>query len=424
MNPQRLFVLFLTLIVSACSAIARASTPTSVPLPPAQHLESAFQWLETHAMMKDNVDWMALRAETADIIAAAQTTADTYPAICKALGELQDGNAWLLVPSLEIPNFYTGYQTLYPDNQVVIRIDPDSPAEKAGLQVGDRIEQVNGQPPVPYEEADAFPPCNVKEIDTSAMEQLVIQRDGQSLQINVARNKITAGRDPYNPPFGQQLGEDTAGIGYIELTFESGTHLQYPSDLQKLMRSMDRTPVCGWVLDLRRIPGGDIWSYIAAVGPVLGEGDLGGFEYSDGRREAWTYRNGEVFWNNEYRYESEIDGSVYKPKRVTPVALLVSPATQAAGELMLVAFQGRADVRSFGEPTRGLPTLITHTDLSDGSKLLVSGANSFDRYGTIYNGPIAPDVFVQTDWSIFGTEQDPVILAAMDWLQSHAACAP
>lgn len=424
MKLQHLFVLFLTLIASACTAIASPPDPTPVPLPPAQHVESAFQWLETHAMMSSNVDWTTLRADTAEIIADAQTTADTYPAICQALKGLKDGNAWMLVPSLEIPNFYTGYQTLYPENQVVIRIEPDSPAEKAGLRLGDRIEQVNGQPPVPYEEADAFPPCNEREMDTSTEERLVIQRDGQSLQINVARNKITAGRDPYNPPVGRRLGEEKRGVGYIELTFESGSHLQYPTDVQKLMRSMDRTAVCGWMLDLRRTPGGDIWSYIAAVGPVLGEGDLGGFQYSDGRQEAWTYRNGEVFWNNEHRYESEIDGSVYKPKRVTPVALLVSPATQAAGELLLIAFQGRADIRSFGEPTRGLPTLITHTDLSDGSTLLVSGAFSFDRNGTVYNGPIPPDVFVETDWSKFGTEQDPVIRAALDWLYSQSTCLP
>ena len=138
----------------------------------------------------------------------------------------------------------------------------------------------------------------------------------------------------------------------------------------------------------------------------------------------WTYRNGEVLWNNEYRYESAVDGSIYKPKHVTPVALLVSPGTQAAAELMLVAFQGRPDIRSFGEPTRGLPTLVTHTVLSDGSVLFVSGANSFDRNGTVYSGPIAPDVFVEMDWSKYGTEQDSVILAAMDWIQSQSACNP
>jgi C-terminal processing protease CtpA/Prc len=422
MKRKCLSILLLTFLVSACSAIAPAPEPTPVPLPPAQHVESAFQWLETHAVMQGNVDWTALRQESADLIAGAQTTADTYPAICSAVRGLKDGNAWLLVPGLEISNFYTGYNTLYPQNQIVIRIDPDSPAEKAGLQVGDRIEQVNGRSPLSYEETDAYPPCNAREIDRSSTEQLLVQRNGQSMQIAVPREQITAGTDPYRPPLGQRFGTDADGIGYIELTFQSGNHLQYPTDVQKLMRSFDGTPVCGWMIDLRRIEGGDVWSYIAAAGPILGEGELGGFVYNDGRREGWAYRNGEVFWNDHYRFESEVDGPVYKPKRVTPVALLVSPATQAAGELMWVAFQGRPDVRSFGEPTRGLPTLITHTDLSDGSKLLVSGANSFDRTGTVYNGPIAPDVLVETDWSKFGTEQDPVIRAAMDWLHSQSAC--
>lgn len=422
MKLKRLSVLFLAAILAACSVMAPSTTRTQVPLSPAQYLESAFQWLETHAMMKDNVDWSSLRNEAAGTVALAQTAADTYPVICKAIRELKDGNAWLLVPGLGVPNFYTGYHVLYPENTIIIRIEADSPAEQAGLPVGSRILQVNGHPPIPYQEMDAYPPCNSQEIDTSTREQLLLDQNGKLLEIEVERIQFTAGMDPYIPPEGRRIGEDERGIGYIELTLESGTHARYPTDVQNLMRNHDNTPVCGWILDLRRNPGGDLWSYIAAVGPILGEGDLGGFEYLNGRREMWTYRNGEVLWNNEYRDESEIDGSIYTPKRVTPVALLTGPATQAAGELMLVAFQGRPDVRSFGEPTRGLPTLVTHTELSDGSTLFVSGANSFDRNGTIYSGPLQPDVFVQTDWSSFGTGQDPVVQAAVDWLHAQSSC--
>jgi carboxyl-terminal processing protease len=423
MKTKHLLLIFLVLILSACSAIAPASTPTPIPLPPSEHVESTFQWLETHAMMKDNVDWVALRRDTADIIASAKTTTDTIPVICLALRQLKDGNAWLLVPGLEIPSFYTGYFTLYPENKVIIRIDSDSPAEKAGLRVGDIIEEVNGLPPTSYKDTDAFPPCNEREVDTSTAQRLNINRGGQAIQVVVERTKFTPGEDHYYPPLGQRFGSDSNGIGYLELTYDSG-HPEYPGDVQKLMRSMDKIPVCGWMIDLRRNEGGDIWSYIAAVGPILGEGDLGGFEYTDGTHEGWTYRNGQVFWNNEFRDESEIDGSIYHPKRVTPVALLISPATQAAGELMLIAFQGRVEVRSVGEPTRGLPTLITHTDLSDGSRLFLSGANSFDRNGNIYSRSIAPDVPVANDWSKFGTEQDPVIVAAKDWLKSQSTCKP
>jgi carboxyl-terminal processing protease len=419
---SNLLIVF-ALLLAACEAIAPTPTPTSVPLSPQQHVESAFQWLETHAMLKDNVDWDALRHDTSGVVANAQTTAATIPAICLALQHLQDGNAWMLVPGLEVPHFYPGYYTLYPEDNLIIQIDPDSPAEKAGLRVGDVIEEMNGLPPKPATDFAHDPPCNTEAIDANTQEHLTLLRSGRSVQATVEKVKLTSGKDIYNPPAGRRLEAKVSGVGYVELTVDSG-HSQYPSDVQTIMKKLDQTPVCGWVIDLRRNSGGDIWSYIAAVGPILGEGDLGGFVYLDGTRETWAYRDGEVFWNNEYRYESAVDGSIYKPKRVTPVALLASPATQAAAELVLVAFQGRAGVHTFGELTRGLPTLVTHTDLSDGSSIFVSGANSFDRNGKIYNSSISPDVMAATNWSQFGTAQDPVIKAATGWLQSQSACMP
>lgn len=72
MKALRPTILLLIFMVSACNAIVPAPEPTPVPLPPAQHVESAFQWLETHAVLSANVDWTALREDTADLIAAAR----------------------------------------------------------------------------------------------------------------------------------------------------------------------------------------------------------------------------------------------------------------------------------------------------------------------------------------------------------------
>ena len=160
------------------------------------------------------------------------------------------------------------------------------------------------------------------------------------------------------------------------------------------------------------------------MGPILGEGEVGGFVYLDGMRELWKYEGGKVFWNEEERYESLVEGAIYRLKRpMPPVALLTSPATMAAGELAVVTYQGRPKVRSFGESTGGSPFLVFHTGLSDGSFLGVSGAFSMDRMGRIYDGPIAPDEVVPTDWTLFGSERDPVILAARDWLLSQPNCS-
>jgi hypothetical protein len=45
-----------------------------------------------------------------------------------------------------------------------------------------------------------------------------------------------------------------------------------------------------------------------------------------------------------------------------------------------------------------------------------------DRTGQVYEGAITPDEFVPTDWMLFGTEYDPVILAATDWLLEQSGC--
>jgi hypothetical protein len=104
------------------------------------------------------------------------------------------------------------------------------------------------------------------------------------------------------------------------------------------------------------------------------------------------------------------------------VALLTSRATLGAGELLLVAFAGRPAVRRFGEATAGAPFLQYHTFLSDGAWLVVSGAQGMDRTSQVYDGAIAPDEEVATDWAAFGTENDPVIQAALAWLLEQPAC--
>jgi C-terminal processing protease CtpA/Prc len=191
-----------------------------------------------------------------------------------------------------------------------------------------------------------------------------------------------------------------------------------------VLRAVDRPAACGWVIDLRRNIGGDVWTYLAAAGPILGEGDVGGFVYRGGRREWWSYRAGTVYWDGGARDESYVKGPRDAPARPTaPVALLTSRATSEAGELVRVAFQGRPKTRSFGEPTGGAPLLLYHTPLSDDAHLFVAGAFAFDRTGRVYDGPIPPDQAVGIDWAAFGTEHDPVLRAAREWLDGQPECA-
>ena len=57
---------------------------------------------------------------------------------------------------------------------------------------------------------------------------------------------------------------------------------------------------------------------------------------------------------------------------MTPVALLIGPGTQAATELLVVTFSGRADLRTFGEPTFGYPPRVTANRDERGNKAFLN----------------------------------------------------
>ena len=411
-------LVILTTLLSTCADLI----PTTEPQPPKEYLENALNWIQTYAVFGDDVDWDEVRREAFALAPDPQSTADTYPALRIVLARLGDGNAWLGEPPPPDPaDDYIGLTFHLPEN-IVIYVDPNSPAEQAEVRVGDFIELINGEPPKPYGQN---PSSIFLDIGTEPQVQLTLRRAGLAEPIQVVLDKTAPPENAFlQKPAGRQLRANTNWVGYLELPYYPGFPPTYPGQVHNLTRKLDRSEVCGWIFDLRRNHGGDIWSYLAAIGPILGEGNVGGFTYLDGAHELWGYHGGKVFWADNERAESLVEGGIYTPKRaMTPVALLAGPTTIAAGELVIVAFEGREKVRIFGEPTSGLPTLIYWTQLSDGAFINLSGAFSTDRSGKIYDGPILPDETVKTDWAQFGADQDSVILAALDWLKTQPDCS-
>ncbi|MCK8438092.1 peptidase S41 [Streptomyces sp. D2-8] len=211
-------------------------------------------------------------------------------------------------------------------------------------------------------------------------------------------------------------------LGYVSLPGVQGaeqSYEQYVRRGRKAVAEADRSQACGWVVDLRRNRGGNMWPMLAVGAPMLGDGKVGGFVDSDGERSVWTVEDGSP------RYDGEsVDRPAGDPvsNGHPPVAVLTGRATASSGEAVVVAFRGRPDTRFFGESTHGVPTGNVPHRLSDGAILNLTEAKFLDRTGRMYDAPIPPDEEVFTERRTVGTSRDRVLEAAKNWLAERPVC--
>lgn len=74
------------------------------------------------------------------------------------------------------------------------------------------------------------------------------------------------------------------GLAYVSIPAlagspEAGT--AYALGMHKILRELDTSTPCGWIVDLRQNSGGDLWPMLAGLGPLLGEGLAGAFVNPD-----------------------------------------------------------------------------------------------------------------------------------------------
>lgn len=162
-----------------------------------------------------------------------------------------------------------------------------------------------------------------------------------------------------------------------------------------------------------------MWPMLAAVGPILGNGAVGGEIVGQDHR-GWSYRNGAARDWTAVLVQVPDPYPVLQPPPA--VAVLTSAQTASSGEAVVVMFRGRAQTRSFGEATSGVPTTNQSFELNDGALLLITVGRMADRTGQAYDDRIAPDEEVPISWTELGTERDPVLEAAGAWLRAEPAC--
>lgn len=191
----------------------------------------------------------------------------------------------------------------------------------------------------------------------------------------------------------------------------------HAAGLQQRIRDADRSPRCGWIVDLRGNTGGNMWPMLLGTEPLLripGDGiQVVGMMRAAGAPVPWELHDGTVMARG--RPMLGFGQAGYRLREPgAPVAVLLGPRTGSSGEAIALAFRGRPDSHSFGRPTAGYSTSNSSIRLPDGSLLLLTDAVLADRNGQGDGSRIVPDDITADDAA--------TLAAASHWLLSHRAC--
>lgn len=347
------------------------------------------RFLEQTSLFSERVDWETLPADTSieDVLAVLNDPHTVYFTAEEAQTLATGGSS-----------SQYGLRILNP-GAVVAMVTADGSAEAAGILPGDIVLAVNGEAPTSDGRSVRLSGEGV---------ELTIARDDETFEVTLTSQSENLSSLPQT-----MMIEDC--VAYIEITATLSALAEYYETVWQFLDETDDT-VCGYIIDLRRNRGGNIYAMMAAIGSIAGEGTLASLVLPNGETHIYNYQAGQAFID-----DTAVSGATYEPSNEErtnlPVAVLTSPITASSGEIASILFRGRENAHIFGTETAGVPTSTDFVWLADGSKLGVTGASIADRTGYIYEpAPLMPQTQTQTDWAAFGTIDDPTIEAALEWL--------
>jgi C-terminal processing protease CtpA/Prc len=401
-------------------AIASTLEFSSERVTPEAHVDSVLDLVEARAYWAGEVDWKLARLEAMAQVDGMTELSQTHGVLNGILQKLRiagDYHSFMLPPErANALSVGTGFGLLLGGKRVLL-VYPDGPAAKAGIRPGDVVEMVNGhqyEPPTP----EAREPDDLWGLSTT----LTIQRPDERVPITVAMEQQQYSR--FVAPSGNRLPGD---IGYIALYFVAGPPdrlAEYGTAAREVIATVNTSPTCGWVVDLRLDRGGAYSPMVGGVGPILGDGTFLGWRWRDGRQTWVTYDDGRILDDGRdiAPFLAELpEVALHRPD--PPVAVLTGPLTTSSGEATTLGFVGRPHTRLFGQTTGGFTTGDFTFMLFDGTQLYLAGVAMTDRTGTTHMGGITPDELVAIDWTTYGTKHDPVVNAATAWLSEQPSCA-
>ena len=255
---------------------------------------------------------------------------------------------------------------LIEENKVkIVKIFDDSPAEKAGLKVGDIFVKIDGKS---TDGLDASGVANILRSDKVKKSTLIMNRDGEEIEINITKDNVTL-----LSVSSEMINEDNKKIGYISVSiFGKKTYSQFKDALEKL----EKDKMDSLIIDLRGNTGG----YLSTVTDML---------------ELYVNK-GKVLYKIQTNEGTTEYKSNYDNDRGYDIVILIDNASASASEIMAAAMKENYGATLVGKTTFGKGTVQTTKTLSNKAmikytieKWLTPSGNNIDGEG------IKPDYDVE-----------------------------
>ncbi|MDX1995807.1 MAG: S41 family peptidase [bacterium] len=306
-------------------------------------------------------------------------TTRQYAAIRGLLGALGDRNTFFIEPPVAqsesdvLAGTYGGIGVTVQRNEAgafVLYPFLDGPATRAGIEEGDILLEVNGQPLDPAVQQDAVDQMLRGEVrEESGVELTVAKADGEELTVFMLFEVINV------PSVMWRVVAEDARIGYIQIMrFTNRT----PDELDTAITELRQSDIQAVILDMRYNGGGLLQESLEVAGRFLN----GGVVFYERTREG------------ERAFEAEEVGSMTD----LPLVVLVNGGTASAAELVAGAIQDRERGILIGQTTYGKGTIQQIFTLSDTSSIHVTSSEWLTPDHSVLDGVgLQPDIAMIPD---------------------------
>lgn len=275
----------------------------------------------------------------------------------------------------------TMMQDLEEGTTQVTDIEKNSPAEEAGLQVGDLLIQVDDHK-ITDESLDEIVKWIRGEEGTEVT--ITVVRDEEEKSFTMTRRVIQQNTVEYEMMDGQ--------TGYIRVKeFDEVTSSQFENALNDL----EKQGMEGLVIDIRNNPGGNLDTVVAMLQQILPDGVIVTTKEWDGTSEEYT-----------------CDGTHEFTK---PLAVVVNGSSASASEVFAAAVKDYGIGTIVGETTYGKGVVQDVIGLQDGSSVKITTAEYFPPSGKSINKiGVEPDVEIEFETDPENPEADNQLEKALE----------